>query len=68
MGRGGGGRLRQSLIAGISGLRVVPSYFIERHGSVIIIALGETIIELGGGGQPKTCAVPVSSALWFSGC
>lgn len=55
------------LIAGISGLRVVPSYFIERHGAVIIIALGETIISLERG-QPKTCAIPVSWALSFSGC
>ena len=37
------------LIAGINGLRVVPSYFIERHSAVIIIALGETIISLGAG-------------------
>ena len=37
------------LIAGTNGLRVVPSYFVERHGSVIIIALGETIIALGAG-------------------
>ena len=34
------------LIAGTNGLRVVPSHFIERHGAVIIIALGETIIAL----------------------
>lgn len=37
------------LIAGINGLRVVPSYFVHRHGLVIIIALGEAIIALGWG-------------------
>lgn len=77
MGRGGGGRLRQSLIAGISGLRVVPSYFIERHGSVIIIALGETIIELGAGatenlrrpgvlGAVVLGGVLISATLWWT--
>lgn len=37
------------LIAGINGLRVVPSYFVHRHGLVVIIALGEAIIALGWG-------------------
>ncbi|MEW5811933.1 MAG: low temperature requirement protein A [Actinomycetota bacterium] len=37
------------LIAGINELRVVPSYFVHRHGLVIIIALGEAIIALGAG-------------------
>ncbi|MDG4667238.1 low temperature requirement protein A [Mycobacterium sp. 236(2023)] len=37
------------LIAGINGLSVVPSYFVHRHGLVIIIALGEAIIALGAG-------------------
>lgn len=37
------------LIAGTNGLRVVPSYFVHRHGLVIIIALGEAIIALGAG-------------------
>ncbi|OAN42036.1 low temperature requirement protein A [Mycolicibacterium iranicum] len=37
------------LIAGINGLRVVPSYFVHRHGLVIIIALGEAVIALGAG-------------------
>jgi low temperature requirement protein LtrA len=37
------------LITGTNGLRVVPSYFIERHGAVVIIAMGETIVSLGAG-------------------
>lgn len=41
------------LIAGINGLRVVPAYFIHRHGLVIIIALGEAIIALGAGASER---------------
>lgn len=64
------------LVAGINGLRVVPSYFIERHGAVIIIALGETIISLGGGAaeslhQPAVLGavvlgVLISATLWWT--
>jgi low temperature requirement protein LtrA len=34
-------------VLGLSGFRVSPSYFVSRHGSIIIIALGESIVELG---------------------
>ena len=64
------------LVAGISGLRVVPSYFIERHGSVIIIALGETIISLGAGATENlrrpgvlgavVLGVLISATLWWT--
>ncbi len=64
------------LIAGISGLRVVPSYFIERHGAVIIIALGETIISLGAGATENlrnpgvlgavVLGVLISATLWWT--
>lgn len=33
---------------GLGGFRVSPSYFVSRHGSIIIIALGEVVVELGG--------------------
>jgi low temperature requirement protein LtrA len=36
-------------VLGLGGFRVSPSYFVSRHGSIIIIALGEAIVELGGG-------------------
>ncbi|OBI88711.1 low temperature requirement protein A [Mycobacterium asiaticum] len=36
-------------VLGLGGFRVSPSYFVSRHGSVIIIALGEAIVELGAG-------------------
>ena len=32
----------------LGGFRVSPSYFVSRHGSIIIIALGEVVMELGG--------------------
>jgi low temperature requirement protein LtrA len=47
------------LLLGSNGLRVVPSYFIERHGLVIIIALGEAIVALGAVAS-ETCATPAS--------
>jgi low temperature requirement protein LtrA len=64
------------LIAGTNGLRVVPSYFIERHGAVIIIALGETIISLGWGATENlhrpgvlgavVLGVLISATLWWT--
>lgn len=36
-------------VLGLGGFRVSPSYFVSRHGSIIIIALGEAIVELGSG-------------------
>jgi hypothetical protein len=63
------------LLAGTNGLRVVPSYFIERHGSLIIIALGETIIALGAGASDLrrpgvlgavVCGVLITATLWWT--
>jgi low temperature requirement protein LtrA len=64
------------LVAGTNGLRVVPSYFIERHGSLIIIALGEAIIALGAGASEDlrhpgvlgavVLGVLISATLWWT--
>jgi len=34
-------------VLGLGGFRVSPSYFVSRHGSIIIIALGEVVVQLG---------------------
>lgn len=39
------------LVVGVGGLRVLPRYFVDRHGSIIIIALGETIVQVGTGAE-----------------
>lgn len=39
------------MVFGLGGFRVSPSYFVSRHGSIIIIALGEAIVELGAGAE-----------------
>jgi low temperature requirement protein LtrA len=64
------------LVVGMGGFRVAPSYFIERHGAIIIIALGEAIVELGAGGarnlhSPGVIAalvlgVLISATLWWT--
>lgn len=41
-------------VLGLGGFRVSPSYFVSRHGSIIIIALGEVVVELGGAARDLT--------------
>lgn len=64
------------LVLGVGGLRVLPRYFVDRHGSIIIIALGETIVQVGTGAhrhlnQPEVLAAVVlalliAGQLWWS--
>jgi low temperature requirement protein LtrA len=64
------------LIGGMRGWRVSPEHFIERHGLVVIIALGESIVAIGVGaaGLPLDAGVllaallgmVVIAALWWS--
>jgi low temperature requirement protein LtrA len=43
----------------------VPSHFIERHGAVIIVALGETIIALPAfNGVFQTCRARVAPSVF----
>jgi low temperature requirement protein LtrA len=61
---------------GTEGWRVVASHFAERHGLVIIIALGESIVALGVGAQGlgldagiitgALLGVAVAAALWWA--
>lgn len=59
---------------GVEGWRIVPSHFAERHGLIIIIALGESIVAIGVGAAYGVDAgvvaagvlgVAVAGALWW---
>jgi low temperature requirement protein LtrA len=47
------------LVTGIGGFRVAPAHFVERHGLVVIVALGESIVAIGIG----AAGLPVDPAL-----
>jgi low temperature requirement protein LtrA len=60
---------------GTSGWQLVPGHFAERHGLVIILALGESIIALGVGAEldlttgvltAAVLGVGLASALWWT--
>jgi low temperature requirement protein LtrA len=62
-------------LIGVTGWTLVPAHFAERHGLVIILALGESIVALGVGAEvdltPEVIAVAVlgiglASALWWT--
>jgi low temperature requirement protein LtrA len=59
---------------GADGWRLVPGHFAERHGLIVIIALGESIVALGFGARPHIEAgvvaaavlgVVIAAALWW---
>ena len=59
---------------GISGWRLVPAHFADRHNLVIILALGESIVTLGVGAEVDLTAgvlvaavlgIALASALWW---
>lgn len=64
------------LVGHMRGWRVSPEHFVERHGLVVIIALGESIIAIGVGaaGLPLDAGliaaallgIAVAAALWWS--
>jgi low temperature requirement protein LtrA len=39
------------LLVGLSGFRVHPAHFVERHGLIIIIAIGESLVAIGVGAR-----------------
>jgi low temperature requirement protein LtrA len=39
------------LLIGLSGWRVQPAHFVERHGLIVIIAIGESLIAIGLGAR-----------------
>ena len=64
------------IVVGMRGWRVSPEHFVERHGLIIIIAIGESIVAIGVGaaGVPidapviaaALLGIAVASALWWS--
>ena len=65
-----------AFIGGVSGFRVHAGHFVERHGLVIIIALGESIVAIGVGASGLALGVGVvlaavlgvalAAALWWA--
>ena len=62
------------LIIDSSGWRLAPAHFAERHGLIVIIALGESIVAIGVGAEAGVDAgvviaavlgVGIASALWW---
>jgi low temperature requirement protein LtrA len=60
---------------GVDGWKLVPGHFAERHGAIVIIALGESIVALGIGERPTIGAgvvfaavlgITVAAALWWA--
>jgi low temperature requirement protein LtrA len=59
---------------GAEGWKLVPGHFAERHGLIIIIALGESIVAIGAGAEARLTAgiaaaavvgILLSAALWW---
>ena len=62
------------MIGGANGWRVAPDHFAERHGLIVLIALGESIIAIGAGAGLELgtgvivgaiLGIVVVSALWW---
>jgi low temperature requirement protein LtrA len=61
-------------LSGAEGWKLVPGHFAERHGLIVIIALGESIVAIGVGSQAGVDAgvvaaavlgMAVAAALWW---
>lgn len=55
------------LFVGVGGFRVQPAHFVERHGLIVIIAIGEALIAIGVGarGTPLGAEVILAAVLGF---
>src|SRR5215212_962672 len=62
-------------VRGVSGFRIHPGHFAERHGLVVIIALGESIVAVGVGASgigldPRVLVavlgIMLAAALWWA--
>ena len=50
------------LVAGTKGWRVQASHFAERHSLIVLIALGESVVDIGAGVQEETLDAGVVTA------
>jgi low temperature requirement protein LtrA len=63
-------------VFGVRGFRVSPGHFAERHGLIVIIALGESIVAVGVGAQgleldagmiaAAVLGIAIAAALWWA--
>jgi low temperature requirement protein LtrA len=65
----------EPLLFGAEGWQLVPGHFAERHGLIIIIALGESIVAIGVGAEGDVdggiivaacLGIAVAAALWWA--
>ena len=62
------------LVRGVVGFHIRASHFVERHGLVVILALGESIVVIGAAGVDLSTgivfaaffAIALSAALWWA--
>ena len=52
------GYVRAARSAGSSGWRVQPAHFVERHGLIVIIAIGESLVAIGLGERDARARQP----------
>jgi low temperature requirement protein LtrA len=66
--------LAGSLLFGVEGWRLAPGHFAERHGLIVIIALGESIVAIGIGAEfgldagvvaAAVVGIAIAAALWW---
>src|SRR6266550_221466 len=65
-----------ALLGGLSGWRVEPAHFVERHGLIMIIAIGESFVAIGLGARSTdltagvivatVLALVVATAFWLA--
>jgi low temperature requirement protein LtrA len=51
------------LVAGVEGWQLVPGHFAERHGLIVLIAIGESIVAVGAGATHELDAGVITAAI-----
>ena len=50
-------------VTGVGGFSIHPGHFAERHGLIVIVALGESVIAIGAGGEVSVDGTLAATAL-----